>query len=54
MRDFLKISDDAFEITDIRKLNFTSNAKNLKKMFENATMKSNIQKFKLLKNIKNF
>ena len=53
MRNFLKISDDVFKITNVRKLNFASNVKNLKKMFESATMKSNAQKFKLSKNIKN-
>ena len=42
MRDFLKIFDDAFEITDVRKFNFASNVKNLKKMFENATMRSDV------------
>ena len=53
IRDFLKIFNDAFEITNVRKLNFALNAKKLKKMFENATMKLNVQKFKSLKNIKN-
>ena len=54
MRDFLKISDDAFEIIDVRKLDFILNAKNSKKMFKSATMKSNIQKFESSKNIKDF
>ena len=42
MRNFSKIFDDAFKITDVRKFNFTLNAKNLRKMFESATMKSNV------------
>ena len=54
MRNFLKIFDDAFEITDVRKLNFASSAKNLKKIFKNATMKSDVQKFESSKSIKNF
>ena len=54
MRNFLKIFDDAFEITNVRKLDFTLNIKNLKKMLESVAMKSNIQKFKFLKNIRNF
>ena len=41
MKNFSKIFDDAFKIADVRRLNFALNAKNLKKMFENATMKSN-------------
>ena len=54
MRDFSKIFNDAFEIINVRKLNFASSVKNLKKMLKNATMKLNIQKFEFLKNIKNF
>ena len=42
MRDFLKIFDDAFEITDVQKFDFALNAKNLKKMFKNATIKLNV------------
>ena len=53
MRNSLKISNDAFEITNVRKFNFTSNAKNSKKMFKNATMKLNAQKFEFSKSIKN-
>ena len=40
MRNSSKILDDAFEITNVRRFDFASSAKNLKKMFENATMKS--------------
>ena len=54
MRDFLKISDDAFKITNVRKFDFASNVRNLKKMFENATIRSNAQKFEFSKNLKNF
>ena len=53
MRNFLKIFDDAFKTTNVRKFNFASNVKNSKKMLENATMKLNVQRFKFLKNIKN-
>ena len=42
MRNFSKIFNDAFEITDVRKLNVALNVKNLKKMFENATMRSDV------------
>ena len=53
MRNFLKIFDDTFEITNVRKLDFASNVKNLKKMFKDAMMRSNVQKFKSSKSIKN-
>ena len=39
MRDFSKIFDDTFKITNVRKLNFASSAKNLKEMLENAMMR---------------
>ena len=39
MRNFSKIFDDAFEIINVRKLDFALSARNLKKMFKNATMK---------------
>ena len=42
MQDFSKIFKNAFEIADVRKFDFTLNAENLKKIFENATMKSNV------------
>ena len=54
MRNFLKIFDNAFEITNVRKFDFASSVKNLKKMFENATIKLSLQKFKFSKNIKDF
>ena len=54
MRDFLKIFNNAFEITNVWKLNFALSAKNSKKMFKNATMRSNAQKIEFSKNIKNF
>ena len=54
MQNFSKIFNNVFKITDVQKLNFVLNARNLKKMFENAIMKSNAQKFKSSKNIKNF
>ena len=53
MRNFLKIFDDAFEITNVQKLDFALNVRNSKKMFKNATMRSNVQKFEFSKNIKN-
>ena len=46
--------DDAFKITDVRKLNFVLNVKNSKEMLESATMRLSAQRFKFLKNIKNF
>ena len=52
MRNFSKIFDDAFEITDVRKLDSASSAKNSKKMLENATIRSDVQKFESSKNIK--
>ena len=54
MRNFLKIFDDAFEIINVRKFDFTLNVRNSKKMFENATMRLNIQKFEFSKSIKDF
>ena len=54
MRDFSEIFDDAFEITNIQKLDFVSSARNSKEMFENATIRLNVQKFKFLKSIKDF
>ena len=54
MRNFLKIFNDAFKITNVWKLDFASNAKNSKEMFKNATMRSNVQKFEFSKNIRNF
>ena len=54
MRNFSKIFDDAFEITNMRKFNSALNIRNLKKIFENATMRLNAQKFKSLKSIKIF
>ena len=54
MRNFLRIFNDAFKITNVRKLNSASNVRNLKKMFKNAMMRLNVQKFELSKNIKNF
>ena len=42
MRNFSKIFDDAFEITNVQKFNFALNVKNLKKMFENSTIKSDV------------
>ena len=53
MRNSSKIFDDAFEIINVRKLNFASSARNSKKMPESATMKSNAQKFDFSKSIKN-
>ena len=38
MRNFSKTFNDAFKIINVRKLNFASSAKDLKKMFKNATM----------------
>ena len=54
MRNFSKIFNDAFEITNVQKFDFASSARNLKKMLENATMKSSAQRFKLSKSIKDF
>ena len=51
MRNFLKKFDNAFKII---KLIIALNAKNSKKMLENATIRLNIQRFKSLKNIKIF
>ena len=42
MRDFSKIFNNAFKITNVRKLNSASSARNLKKMFKNATMRLNV------------
>ena len=42
MRDFSKIFNDVFEITDVRKLDSASNARNSKKMFKNATIRLNV------------
>ena len=42
MRNFSKIFDDAFEIINVQKFDFTLNAKNSKKMLKNAMMKSNV------------
>ena len=44
MRNFSKIFDDVFEITNVQKFEFALSARNSKKMFENASMKSNVQK----------
>ena len=54
MRDFSEIFDDAFKITDVRKLDFALNIKNLKKMFKNTMMRLNVQKFESSKSIKSF
>ena len=54
MKNFSKIFNDAFKITDVRKLNSASNVRNSQKMFESATMKSDVQKFKFSKSIRNF
>ena len=53
MRNFSKISDDVFKITDVQRFEFTSNAKNSKKMLENASMKLNAQKLAPSLNAKN-
>ena len=42
MRNFLKIFDDVFEITDVQKFEFALSAKNSKEMFKNASMKLNV------------
>ena len=42
MRNFLKIFDDVFKITDVQKFKFALNAKDLKKMFKDASMRSNV------------
>ena len=42
MRNFSEILDDMFKITDVQRFEFASNARNLKKMFENASMRSNV------------
>ena len=42
MRNFLKIFNNAFEITNVQKLKSASSARNLKKIFENATIKSDV------------
>ena len=43
-----------FKITNVQKFDSALNARNLKKIFKNAMMKLNVQRFESLKNIKNF
>ena len=42
MQNSLKMFDDVFKITDIQKLEFTTNAKNFEETFKNVTLKLNI------------
>ena len=42
MRNFSKIFDDVFEITNVQKFEFALSARNSKKMFENASIKLNV------------
>ena len=51
MRNFEKILNDAFELTDVQRLKFVLNAKDFIKMFENASTKLSVQKFESLTNV---
>ena len=53
MRNFLKIFDDVFKITDVQKFESALSAKNLKKLLKSASMKSNAQKLALSLSAKN-
>ena len=51
MRNFERIFNDAFELTNVRKLKFALSAKDFMKMLENASTRLNVQKFKSSTNV---
>ena len=51
IRNFKKMFNDAFELTDVQRLKFVLNAKNFMKMFENALTRLSVQKFKSSANV---